>query len=172
MIQRPQRNEYADYYHTYISKVPEGDILEILQAQCNETTKKLAMIDEAKAEYRYAPGKWSIKEVAGHLIDTERLFSFRAMSFARNDPGPFPGMEQEDYIRYGNFNARTLADMTEEFRLQRQSNILLFRSFEDTVSLRRGMASGFEFSVRALVYIVAGHELHHFGILKERYLQE
>ncbi|MCA9742591.1 MAG: DinB family protein [Deferribacteres bacterium] len=170
MLKRPARGEFVDFYHTYISKVPEGDIIEILRTQCDETVALLAGIDELKADFRYAPGKWTIKEVAGHMLDTERLFSFRAMTFARNDPGPLPGMEQENYIQNGHFEQRPLADIVEEFRLQRQANILLFRSFDDEVTMRKGTASGFEFTVRALIYIVAGHERHHTLILKDRYL--
>ena len=170
MLKRPARGEFVDFYPTYISKVPEGDIIEILRTQCDETVALLAGIDELKADFRYAPGKWTIKEVAGHMLDTERLFSFRAMTFARNDPGPLPGMEQENYIQNGHFEQRPLADIVEEFRLQRQANILLFRSFDDEVTMRKGTASGFEFTVRALIYIVAGHERHHTLILKDRYL--
>ena len=170
MLKRPARGEFVDFYHTYISKVPEGDIIEILRTQCDETVALLAGIDELKADFRYAPGKWTIKEVAGHMLDTERLFSFRAMTFARNDPGPLPGMEQENYIQNGHFEQRPLADIVEEFRLQRQANILLFRSFDDEVTMRKGTASGFEFTVRALIYMAAGHERHHTLILKDRYL--
>ena len=170
MIHRPQRDEYVDYYHSYISKVPEGDILAILQTQCDETLRVLSAIDENKAEHRYAPGKWSIKEMIGHVVDAERVFSYRAMCFARNDAGPLPGMEQDGFVEHGRFGKRTLADLAEELRLLRQSNILLFRSFDEEVSLRKGIASGFEFTVRALVYIIAGHERHHLGILNEKYL--
>jgi uncharacterized damage-inducible protein DinB len=170
MIRRPEQQEYAAYYHTYISKVPDGEILEILAAQNEKTLQLLRTISEQKANHRYAPGKWSIKEMIGHVVDAERVFAYRALCFARNDPGPFPEMEQNDYVENGNFGARTLADIAEEFRLVRQSNIRLFQSFDEEISLRKGIASGFEFTVRALVYITAGHELHHVGILQERYL--
>ncbi|MFQ5632080.1 MAG: DinB family protein [bacterium] len=170
MIDRPEPNEYAEYYHAYISKVPDGDIVEILNTQNENTLHILHAISVQKAEYRYAPGKWSIKEMIGHLVDAERVFAYRALCFARNDPGPFPSMEQDDYVEYGHFGARMLTDIAEEFRLVRQSNIRLFKSFDEKISVRKGIASGFEFTVRALLYIIAGHELHHVWILQERYL--
>lgn len=170
MIQRPDPKEYAEYYHTYISKVPEGDILDILGKQNEKSLQILGEINEKKAEHRYVPGKWSIKEMIGHVVDAERVFAYRTMCFARNDPGPFPSMEQNGYVDSGNFGARRLSEIAEEFHLVRQSNISLFQSFDEKTLLRKGVASGFEFTVRALVYIIAGHESHHVGILKERYL--
>ncbi|MFQ5628209.1 MAG: DinB family protein [bacterium] len=170
MIHRPESGEYAEYYHAYISKVPDGDMVKFLDTQNENTLQLLKAIPEQKAEHRYAPGKWSIKEMIGHVVDAERVFAYRALCFARNDPGPFPSMEQDDYVENGNYGARTLSDIAEEFRLVRQSNLQLFKGFNDEISLRRGVASGFEFTVRALLYIIAGHELHHVEILNERYL--
>ncbi|MFQ5629998.1 MAG: DinB family protein, partial [bacterium] len=136
------------------------------------TLQLLRTISEQQANHRYAPGKWGIKEMVGHVVDAERVFVYRALCFARNDAGPFPAMEQNDYVENGNFGARTLVDIAEEFHLVRQSNLRLFQSFDEEISLRKGVASGFEFPVRALVYIIAGHEQHHVEILQERYLKK
>ena len=169
-MKRPAENEYAPYYQRYISKVPEGDIIEILARQMEETQKLVKNLPPEKADYRYAPGKWSIKEVFGHLTDTERVFAYRALCFSRSDKTALPSFEQDDYVAHGNFERRTLQDIAEEYRLVRHSNIILFKSFDEEIEGRIGIASGFEFTVRAIPYIVAGHELHHRGILREKYL--
>ncbi len=162
--------ECAPFYHNYINQVPEGDIIELLERQFEKTLHLLEPVCEEKADHRYAPNKWSIKELIGHIIDSERVFAYRALCFARNDTNPLPGMEQDDWVKYSNLSKRTLKDFLNEFRLVRLANILLFKSFDEEISMRKGMASGFEFSVRALVYIIAGHEKHHFKVLKEKYL--
>lgn len=169
-MKRPELNEYAEYYHTYVRQIPEGDIISTLQEQIESTRQFLENIPEAKGDYRYAPGKWSVKDVVGHVLDIERVFAFRALMFARNDPGPFPSVEQDDIVRAANFGARTLQDLTQELWHLRWANIVLFRSFDDEISLRRGVASNFEFTVRAIAYVIAGHERHHMKVLGERYL--
>lgn len=169
-MNRPAESEYAPYYHTYVGKVPEGNIIDILKRQIEETMRLLAGIPAAKADYRYAPGKWSIKEVIGHLSDSERVFTYRALRFSRNDKTPLPSFEQVDFVKYANFERRALQDLAEEFRLVRAASIALFQSFDEEMHLRTGIASGYEFTVRALPFIVAGHELHHLGILRKRYL--
>jgi uncharacterized damage-inducible protein DinB len=169
-MSRLDTSEYAPYYQNYIRKVPEGDIIEILTRQIEETQQLIQRIPAGKEEYRYAPGKWSIKEVFGHLTDTERVFAYRALCFSRNDKTRLPSFEQDDYVMEGNFSQRTLTDIATEFRLVRLSNIALFKSFDEELKMRRGIASGVEFTVRAALYIIAGHELHHRQILKERYL--
>lgn len=170
LIGRPERDEYADFYHTYVGKVPEGDVFGILRRQHEVTQEILGEVDEEQAEYRYAPGKWSIKEVVGHLADTERIFAYRALAIARRDPSPLPGMDQDVYVKNGAFGERTLEDLADEWRYLRRSNLHLFNGFGGEVQLRKGIASGVEFTVRALVYVVAGHERHHQLILRERYL--
>jgi uncharacterized damage-inducible protein DinB len=170
MLSRPDTREFAPYYQNYIRKVPEGNILEILTRQMEETQQLIQRISPDKEEYRYAPGKWSIKEVFGHVTDTERVFAYRALCFSRNDKTPLPSFEQDDYVSEGNFSQRSLKDIAGEFRLVRLSNIALFTSFDEELMMRRGIASGFEFTVRAILYIIAGHELHHRQILEERYL--
>lgn len=169
-MERPTLNECAEFYQKYIDELPEGDLFEFLKQQLNEMTDLLSSLNDEQAHYRYAAGKWSIKEILGHLIDAERVFSYRAMCFARNDPGPLPSMQENDYVRHGNFDARALTDLLVEHRCNRLGNLKLFGSFDAEVQLRRGEASGCEFTVRSLPWIIAGHERHHLNVLKERYL--
>ncbi len=169
-INRPETDEYLPHYETYVSLVPQDDILRTLEQQLNTTLSLLRSISEAGADARYAPGKWSIKEVVGHVIDAERIFAYRALRFARNDQTPLPGFEQDDYVRHAAFGASKLSDLASEFEHVRWASLYLFRNFDAAVWQRRGVASGATVSVRALAYIIAGHELHHVGILKTRYL--
>jgi len=167
---RPARDEYADYCHLYVDQVPDGDIIGILEAQRDDFVALLRGIDPGRGGYRYADGKWSILEMAGHIVDTERVFGSRALAFARGDKTPLPGFDQDDYVANANFNARTLADLSEEFLHLRNSLLVLFRSFDAEIWARRGTASGFGLTVRAVPYILAGHLMHHVGVLQERYL--
>jgi len=167
---RPATTEYAPYYERYVGLVPTGDIVQTLSTQLEETLAALNAISEAQAGYRYAPGKWSIKEVIGHIIDSERIFAYRALCFARNDSRPIAGFEQDDYMKNSDFDARTLADLAAEFEHVRRGNVMLFRSLSDAAWNRVGIASDAEVSVHALGYMIAGHERHHMNILKERYL--
>lgn len=169
-MQRPKPNECAPFYQKYIDELGNGDIFAFLRSQLQEMRHLLQSIDDEKALHRYADGKWSIKEVVGHLIDAERVFSYRALCFARNDPGPLPGMEENDYVRFGLFDARPLIELTEEHHFLRSATIFMFKSFNQEVQMRRGIASSSEFTVRSLAWIIAGHERHHLNILKERYL--
>ena len=167
---RPEPNECAPYYHTYISQVPQGDIIEILEKQLEETVNLLSGLSEEKALFRYAPDKWSIKEIIGHVTDAERVFAYRALNIARNDKSELPGMEQDDYVKFAKFDDLSLADLVEEFRHVRQSNIFLFKNFDEEMQMRKGIASDCEFTVRTFPFIIAGHEKHHQNVLKERYL--
>jgi hypothetical protein len=166
---RPAATEYASYYGTYISLVTTDDILGALESQRLQTFQLIAPRSERDGNFRYAPGKWSVKEVVGHLSDAERIFSYRALRIARGDATPLAGFEQEDYIRGGNFADRTLADLSQEFSAVRAATLALFASLSDEFWARRGTASNNEVTVRALAYIIAGHELHHRRILVERY---
>lgn len=170
MTARPETDEYAPYYGKYIALVPDGDIAATLAAQLEDTLALLRSISEAQGSYAYAPGKWSIRELLGHLIDTERVFAYRALCIGRNDKTPLPGFEQDDYVANTDFNARTLGSLIDEFAAVRQANLQLFKHFTDAEWQRRGTASEKEVSTRALAYIVAGHELYHRDILKTRYL--
>ena len=167
---RPASGEYAPAYERYVSLVPEGDIVTTLKQQLESTLALLRGIDEPQANKRYAPGKWSIKELVGHLIDSERIFAYRALRFARNDQTPLSGFEQDDYVRSASFDDRSLADLTNEFEHVRRANISLFASLDPEAYSRRGPANEVEISVRALAYIMAGHETHHMQVLNSRYL--
>ena len=169
-IPRPDTTEYAPYYGTYVTKVPEGDVLQLLESQRKETQALLAGMPDARALHRYAPGKWSIKEVIGHIADAERIFCYRALRFAREDKTPLPGFDENAYTPAGRFDARPMADLAAELDTVRRATITLFRGLEREALARRGMASNHEVSVRALAYIIAGHERHHVMILRERYL--
>lgn len=126
-------------------------------------------MDESDADATYAPGKWSIKEVAGHIVDTERIMAYRLLRIARGDSTPLPGFEQDDYVRDGNFASRTLANLIEEFRLVRAATLALLQGLDGEALVRRGLADGKPVSARALAYIIAGHERHHLDILQQRY---
>jgi uncharacterized damage-inducible protein DinB len=167
---RPEQSEYLPYYHKYVALVPTGDVIETLTRQSADTLALLGGLDEAQGNHAYEPGKWSIKGVVGHVIDTERIFAYRALRFARNDQTPLPGYDQDDYGRVANFDARTLASLAKEYASVRAATIALFRSLDDEALQRRGQANDAEVSVRALAHIIAGHELHHVGIIRERYL--
>jgi hypothetical protein len=167
---RPDPTEHAPYYGKYIDMVPDGGILSILQAQLDSSQAILRSTSEERADFAYAPGKWTLKEVVGHLSDTERIFGYRILRISRNDPTPIEGFEQDDYVRHGPFRNTTLAALAEEFAAVRRSSLALLGNLEEEAWLRRGVANNNEVSVRALAYMIAGHELHHVAILKEKYL--
>ena len=171
IIDKPEETEYLPYYGRYISLVPDGEILALLSNQLEATAALLRSLSESRANFRYGADKWSIKQVVGHLIDTERIFAYRALRFARNDKTPLPGYEQDDYIRSASFDDCPLSDLVAELESVRRSNLFLFRHLDNEAWVRRGVANDSEVSVRALAYIIAGHELHHRDILRTRYLQ-
>ncbi|MDO7743334.1 MAG: DinB family protein [Pedobacter sp.] len=167
-MNQPQPNEYSDWSKGYIDQV-NGDLMEILQRQSTEFPEFINSIAE-KADYAYAPGKWTIKEMTGHIIDTERILVYRLTAFARNEQAPLPGFEEDDYVANARFAERSLLSFTEEFTLLRQANLYLFRSLNEAELNRAGTASGKPISVRALLFVIAGHMIHHTRIIKERYL--
>jgi len=169
MIDRPQSSEHLPYYSRYIALVPEGDVLALLESQHRATQQLLASVAPQQARHRYAAGKWSVTEVVGHLADTERIFAYRALRFARGDSTPLPGYDENAYTPAGRFDERSLGDVAAEFGAVRAATIAMFRGFPRDVLTRSGVANESPMSVRALVYIIAGHERHHVGILKERY---
>lgn len=169
-LTRPEPTEYESYYATYVDKVPEGPILDLLETQLVATLDLLAQIGEEGASFRYAPGKWSVKQVVGHMCDTERIFSMRALCMARREPAELFAMDQDLYVDNGGFDDRSLADLGREFESIRRSSLPLFGSFDEEALMATGTASGFSFTVRSFPYIVAGHELHHVEILKRLYL--
>ncbi|MFP5260705.1 MAG: DinB family protein [Blastocatellia bacterium] len=170
LSERPAPTEHAPYYGKYIDLVPDGDIVATLGRQLDDALALFGSISESQADSRYAPGKWSIKELIGHIMDAERIFGYRALRFARNDQTPLPGFEQDDYVKYGGFGEQRLSDLVSEYEHVRRANIHLFRGLSDEAWGRRGTSSGNELSVRALAYIIAGHELHHMGIIRTKYL--
>jgi uncharacterized damage-inducible protein DinB len=167
---KPEQSEFLPYYARYIDLVGAGDILATLATQMRETQALLRDLPSSMATHRYAPGKWSVNEVIGHMIDAERIFSTRALRFARNDTQALPGFEQDDYVANAVFDRYPLADLTSELNAVRQSTVFLLSHLADDAWMRRGVASGAEVSVRALAHIIAGHELHHREILRTRYL--
>lgn len=166
---RPGQDECADHYHAYVARVADGDILDTLAVQHREFADRLRRIPEERGDHRYADGKWSVKELIGHLVDSERVMGFRALAFARSDRTPLPGFEQDDYVANGEFGTRTIAGLADEFEALRESHLALFRSFSDETWLRRGTACGCEFTTRAVAWIMAGHVSHHATVLEERY---
>ena len=171
-IERPQADEFAPYYATYINKVGNRDVLDTLAGQIDEYHSVLGVLDESKALHRYAPGKWTVKEVVGHVIDSERVFSYRAMRIARADVTPLPGYDENQFVANASFNSRALADLLGEFEHLRRGNMHLFASFNADEAARRGTANKLPVSVRAIIYITAGHAAHHLGILRDKYLRE
>ncbi len=169
-MNRPEKKEYAEYHETYISLVEETDIISAMENQLDELNNLFGAISEEKADFRYAEGKWSIKEILGHLIDGERVFSYRAFRFSRRDETPLVGFEQDGYVANGNFSNAKLSDLIEEFSLLRRSNVLFFKNLTDEAWSYLGTASEATISVRAIAYVMVGHIRHHTDILRQRYL--
>jgi len=169
MIERPQADEYSAYAARYVDLVGNGPIIEILEYLQQMTYNFFLRLDPDKASYAYAEGKWTVKQVLGHMADTERVFAFRALAFSR-DATELPGFDQDVYMEKATFNERSLEDIAEEFRTVREATLYLLKSLTDEQSKQKGIASGNPVSVRALAYMIAGHEMHHIKILKERYL--
>ncbi|MDX1940547.1 MAG: DinB family protein [Saprospiraceae bacterium] len=167
---RPQTGEFAPYYQRYIDKAPEGDVVQLLIDQKQQMLDFLKSLPVEKWDYRYAEGKWSIKEVLLHLIDSERIFTYRALGVARNDQTSFPGFDQDAYVPESNADGRSVDSLLAEYAAVREASIQLFANFNEEIYKRIGKANNTPISVRALAYISAGHELHHLNIIKERYL--
>lgn len=166
---RPGSDEYADFYGSYIEAVKEP-LLDTLEAEAARWRALLARVPPEREGYRYAPGKWSLREVVGHVIDAERMFTARATAFARGDRSHYPSFDENAYAANSGADRRPLADLADELAAVRRSTVLLLRGFEDDTWNRRGRASGCEFTVRSLAWIIAGHSRHHRGVVAERYL--
>jgi uncharacterized damage-inducible protein DinB len=165
----PQPEEYPAFYEAYIRLVEGPNIIQKLIQQGQQLYGLISKLDSEQATYRYAEGKWSVKEVIGHLIDTERIMAYRALCIARGDKTSLPGFNQDEYVTEANFDQRSLHSLSSEYDTQRHSNISLFNSFDHGQLIRRGTANNSDISVRALIYIIAGHERHHLNILEEKY---
>jgi uncharacterized damage-inducible protein DinB len=169
MINRPNSDEYSEYAGRYVNLVGNEPILEILERQKEESYNLFTRLSTDKALYAYADGKWTIKQVVGHMADTERIFTYRALVFSRESI-TLPGFDQDVYMEQATFNSRPLEDLANELKTVRESSLYLFRSLTEQQSTQKGIASGSPFSVRAYAYMIAGHEMHHWNILKEHYL--
>src|SRR5271157_979234 len=168
-IARPEPGEYAPYYERYISLITGSDILGTLDGQRRQMLLLLSGRDQSDGDIRYAADKWSVKEVLGHVCDTERIFAYRALRISRGDRTPIEGFEQDDYVKNGPFARASLAEIIEDYIAVRRATLTLLRNLEEAAWTRRGVAKKNEVTVRALAYIMAGHELHHRRILEEKY---
>lgn len=171
LIQRPLSSEYPVYYEQYISKVQGTDLLQSMQTTHRETQSFIGSLTEEQLLYRYAEGKWSIKEIVGHLIDAERIFAYRMLRFARKDTTDLPGFEENDYVLASNAGTRSIHDLLAEFTIVRAGTLALINSFTDEMFEASGTANGKSITVRSLCYIACGHEIHHLEIIKERYVK-
>ncbi len=170
MLSRPNADEYFEYFGTYISQVPDGDVRDHLRTQLFETISLLSGVSDVKAEKAYGAGKWTLKESVLHMSDAERVFSYRMLRIARGDQTPLPGFDQDNWVPHSCANERALTNLVAEFAAIRASTLALVDSITPEGWLRTGTASGNKISARALAYIAAGHERHHFKIIRERYL--
>ncbi|HEY9420277.1 MAG TPA: DinB family protein [Thermoanaerobaculia bacterium] len=169
MIEKPSESEYAPFYAGYIAKVPAAGVLEILERQSSELRQLAAATTPEREVFRYAPGKWSVREVLGHLIDGERIFGYRAFRIGRGDRTPLPGFDENEYVAASGYNNRDLASLVDEFALVRGGNLAVLHAFSEEDWRRLGTANGQPVSVRALAFIMAGHVNHHLALLSERY---
>ena len=169
-MNRPTETEYAPYYQGYVDQVNENDIMAVLRSELDDLDVLLARVPAEKETYAYAEGKWSIREIIGHLIDGERVFGYRALCIARGEKQNLPGFEQNDYMQTAPYSRIELEDLLSEMRLVRLSNIAMFRSLDEDAWNRVGVANANEVSVRALAFVMGGHVRHHMNVLKERYL--
>jgi hypothetical protein len=168
--QRPGTDEYAPFYEGYVTRVPQGDIIDIARRQIEGTLGLLNTIEEERAQFAYAPDKWTIKNMVSHMADAERVFSYRALRFGRGDETPVPGFDENVYARESNADARSFESIVNELRAVRAATLALWEGFPAEAWRRAGTANDRSITVRALAYITAGHELHHVAILQERYL--
>jgi len=167
----PSPSEYAHFYSDYVSLVPRSNIIHTLNTQMHDFYTFINSIPGDKALAVYKQGKWTIKEIVGHLIETERVFTYRALCFSRGDRGPLPGINQNEWMKENNYNSRTLNNLVNEYLAVRVATTHLFKTLNKEMITKSGTADGLEFSVRALAFIIAGHEIHHLNIIKEKYLQ-
>jgi hypothetical protein len=167
---RPAAGDYLPYYGTYIDRVPDGEIVDTLARQMDKTLSFIRSIPEEKGDKRYAPDKWSVREVIGHVIDCERIFVYRALRFSRGDSTPVPGFDENSYVTNAPFSKVSLAHLADEFYHVRRATLHFFGNLEAEAFDRRGTANDAEITVRALAFILAGHESHHVNVLRTRYL--
>lgn len=169
MLQRPGREEYSPYFTGYISQVPEGDYLSFLHSQLNAVVTLFSRINDEQGLYRYEPGKWSLKEVLGHMTDTERIMSYRMLRIARGDTTNLPGFDQDLFITNTSFDELSMEDLLNDFQAVRQGTFSLQKTISEAAWLRKGTANNNEISARALAYVLAGHAQHHLGVIQHKY---
>ena len=169
-IEKPKPDEYAPYFQNYIDSASEENIVKSLEDQLCESVSYFDNLNESEFDYRYAPGKWSIKEVIVHVLDTERIFNYRALRFSRKDTTPLPGFEQDEYIKNTDWKYYPIKSIIEEYELVRKHSIVLFNNMTEEMLNQSGMANGMSLSVRAIPFIIAGHERHHLNVIKSKYL--
>ena len=171
MITTPQPDEYAPFYANYVNKAgAQGNVLETLEHLKDSTWKFLTALGEEKANFTYAEGKWTMKQLVSHMIDAERIFAYRVLCFSRGEQQALPGFDENEYVEQADLSGQTLRELANEFRILREANLFLFKSLNEAQLLNAGIANGKPVSVRALLFITVGHELHHLDIMKERYL--
>lgn len=171
IIERPEEGEYAPYAIMYIGLLPgDGLVLKQMEDNLRATRDFILSLPEEKLTYRYAEGKWTIKEILAHVVDDERIYTYRALRFARNDKTELPGFEQDEYTLHSGANERRVEDILEEFATVRAATLSLFNGLDEQALMRAGVADGNRATVRALAYHIAGHELRHVNIIRERYL--
>jgi uncharacterized damage-inducible protein DinB len=172
MLQRPTENEYPDYYHPYIKLVPNGEIVQILQENLLAVATLFKGLTEEETNLRYAPGKWSVKEVLGHIIDTERIMTYRLLRVSRGDQTPLAGFNETDYVEAAKTHNLSMEAILEDFKATRNAAITLIKNTPEEAWVNKGNANGMEITTRAIAYIIAGHEMHHRKIVEERYLKK
>ena len=168
-IERPKENDYAPFYADYVARVPETEILEVLREQPKELKRVADSVVPDKERFRYAPDKWSVRELFGHLVDAERFFGHRAFCVSRGDANPLPGFDENSYVARSSYDSRPLAELVKDFSLLREANSRHLENLEASAWPREGVANGAKVTVRALAYIMTGHVRHHLAVLKERY---
>ena len=171
IIKKPSSAELSDYYKTYLKYISEDDLLSVLIDQKSDIENFFFAVPALKEEYKYAEGKWMLKEVAGHLCDTERILAYRALRIARSDKLPLQGFEENDYALNANYRERSLKNILEELLAVRQASVLLFQNMSEEMLDRKGTANNTEVSVRGLLFFIVAHARHHMGVIQERYLQ-
>ncbi|HEV7231939.1 MAG TPA: DinB family protein [Bacteroidia bacterium] len=170
-MKRPEKSEYTEFFEPYIKLIPGDTVLRALESQMLELQALVSDLPTEKEDYAYAPGKWTIKEVIGHLIDCERVFGYRVLRFARGDSQALPGFNEKEYVPAGKFNKRSFYDLAHEFSVLREANIILVKNLDEEALSRKGNADNRDVTVRALVYSIAGHSAHHVRTIKSRYLE-
>ncbi|MFI5150879.1 MAG: DinB family protein [Bacteroidia bacterium] len=170
-MKRPEKNEYPEYFERYIQLVKGENLIRTLEGQMLEMQALISDLPSEKEDYAYAAGKWTIKEVLGHLIDCERILGYRALRFLRGDSQPLLGFDDKEFVTAGVFNRRTFYDLAHEFSVLREANIILFKNQDDTSLSRKGFANNQEVSARAMAYFIAGHTTHHIQVIKSHYLE-